>query len=77
MKSIDTIFVAMEIVVPKLRSLKHEKRRNENCHQDAIKPTFPQQTTFGKLFMEKSKKPLSSGELLHENCRNVFFKNMR
>ena len=34
--------------------------RNENCHQDVIKrtikPKFPQQTTFGTLFVEIAQK---------------------
>ena len=71
-KSSDTILGAMEIVLPKSRSLKHEKERetrivtrtrNKNCHQNAI-----ERKSIGK------KKSSISGKRLHENCQIVFVK---
>ena len=48
----------MAIVLPNLRSLKHEKERKTKIVTTRwnVKPKFPQQTTFGTLFMEIANK---------------------
>ena len=68
--------------MPILRSLKQEKSVKRKLSPRCLAadyqamPKFPQQTTFGTLFMDIVKKS-SSGEHLHENCGNVFFKKGR
>ena len=68
------------IRLPNLRSLKHEKSakklsqgRNEAEDQDQISTL----DYIWDILHGNRKNSFSSGELLHENCQNVFFKNMR
>ena len=72
----------MEIVLPDLRLLKHEKECETKTVTRTLlsgisSPNFHNRLHLGHYSWKWQKKTSSFGKLLHENGRNVLFKNMR
>ena len=80
-KSYDTILGAMVIILSNLRSSKHEKERGTKIvsrtpSSGISSPHFTTDSIYDTLH-EKSKQLRILGSGVHENCQNVFLKNMR